>query len=289
VAGVLKFDFYELLPPKDMKNPFDELKEALSQVSRPVTIERVPYRVETFHQSPDGYIYGTASRTEFNDLPMLIAPDEPGVTPLDDVIEEDQGLGRPTAFLIAQRAGKLLLVFQYNHYGLRLGGFLDLAQRLSNNRVLTALPIIQPDKFHEVMRWNVYRTFTLKVANPASPDVYRSQTVAATAKAAGALEARTVSIVFGMGQGKGTLSLAALREAVMELIGLEKGQLKSLVVSGAQSDDHRVERIDLLAHRLKRTVSVPGDTRTVKIDILEAAVQQAYINAEADLAKHFGA
>lgn len=288
MSGDLKFDFYELLTPKEMVNPFNELKQALSQVYQPVSIEKVPYRVETFSVSPSGYIYGTATRTELRDLPMLIRPTVPGVTPLDTVIEDDQGLGRPTAFLIAQRAGKLLLIFQYNHYGLRLGGFLDLIYRLSANRVLTALPIIQPDKFQEVMGWEVYRKFTAKVANPSSQEAYKTHTVAATARAAAELEAQTVGLVLGMGRGKGSLSLGSLRAAVKELLGLQKGELKSLIVTGAQGTDNRVESIDLISHRLKRKVPVPGDPRTVKIDILEAAVQQAYGAAELELEKHFG-
>ncbi|HEY3367833.1 MAG TPA: DUF6731 family protein [Symbiobacteriaceae bacterium] len=282
----LKFEFLELVPPKGMKDPYDRVVQALRRVSKPVTVEGVPLRVETCHEAAQ-YIYGSASRVDLTNLPMVISPTTPGMKGLG--IREDEGLGRPTSFLVTKRGGKILLVLHRNGNGLRIGGFLDLLQQLDGGESFEAVPIILTDKLQQVLKWSVYRRLEVRIANPSNREAYDSTTMKAAANLTADTDARAISIVMSMGRArKGTLSIQAIRSAVSEFVRPKSGTVEALVISGAESEDHRADTIDLLRYRLIQEIEVPGHLRTLEVDILEAAVQQANIKAENELKKHFG-
>lgn len=287
MATTLRFEFYELTPPKHMADPYLQVIHALSQVARPVTVEGVPLRVESFTQ--DGAVaYGTASKTQMENFPHQITPKAPGVKVLD--LPEDAGLGRPTSFLVTQKRNKILLVLQRNAGGLRIGGFLDLIQHLLGSEPFGALPIILADMLQQVLNWKVYRSINIKVAHPATKSHYAGETARAAMRASEEAQALTVSFKLGMGRArKGTLSLEAIRNAIADFRSGEGGsRLEKLKIVGADSEDQRAQEIDLVAHRLLEEVQVPGTQRTLPLATLEGAAQQAYRNAASELKKHFG-
>ena len=185
---------------------------------RTQTVSQVPIRLQSLTDHTT-HLTGELMRIEMNDIPLLGKLD--GTTSAIE-LDEDQGVADTSAFLFLPSHN--LLVLERNRRGVTSGHFAGYFEQIGNVPHIALLPVVSKEGLEALLGMKTIRSMEVDVApvnfdGALSPTATSSETYLPKAKK---LEAKTMTISYGMGYTRGELKRDAVVEAVKKLLGVNK-------------------------------------------------------------------
>jgi len=235
-------------------------------------IDQAPIRLDEFN-SNDREITGDIVKIRMDALP----PKETLAGKRTTIeFEDDEGLGEATAFLYIPDLN--VLIFQYNHTGVRSSSFCRYLTEMSKlNGGISLLPILRKDAFDAMKKMPVVKELLVDVAKVKQLHtvVHNSEhDIEEGIDIIKAFEAPSVKLSIGMGKQRGSLP-SVIKEVAKMLFKRAAPDDQSIVklrINGRdEAGDFRV--IDLLKYRMETIVEVaipPGERRMLYPDKCDA-------------------
>lgn len=280
----VRFEFFRIL---STNQKFDcaafsaRLAETMPNFDKAIAYGSKYIRKESY--TFDGHIhYGVVSRIKMDYLPKKAKLSTPGVSSLG--LGDDEGIAGLTSFLFDPILKVIVIQKQADCVSVR--ALLSLFEHVTGERGLDAAPLILQNALNRLYRMRIIRSWEVKVVSPTTAEEYDDYSAKAAATLAAQYEARTIHIHLGIGNGRGSLNIDAIKNSSLRLLRMltgERKELKTLRITGKGVDDEKLEILDLINQKLTHSVEIPIKGRELEADALERAVRQAYNERKEEL------
>lgn len=285
-----KIDFYQVEIPEDdisfdyIINQYIKIKFELSKRSFKVRDHYIRLHDAFFE---DGLYFGRFVKIRMDNL-----PEEAGLDgSLEDLgLGENRGLGESSFFLYSPKLNVLL--FHRNSHGIRASGVAYYFEKITDVHTIEFIPIIEPDIMAKLLRMKIMREFRFKLAQPQNASFLQSSDVS-LGSALGIMHehgAANIAITLSMGQEKGTLSAETVKnwaKALMKIRSKKEEQVQTLLIRGKEYTDEKIEPIDLIQHRMVKSIPLPISNRRIYAKDMYEGLKKLYHNERNNLKKIF--
>lgn len=257
----IKAHLYSISRTKNAKD-LEQLLTALSHMSLVSRTKNLSifggYRLEHIEkkQNDSGYDYWILDFNKFRQsAPGLSAISS---TSRDIPKAEDESFTEETCAIIIPDKQKIII--QYNHYGPRASGieaFLSVIASRQNEQYNFNI-VVHPQVLQEIEKINIFTEIDIRMTSSgikALPKNNKQSSLGSIFKKADKFSNRSkvTQIIFKGGKEVSerlSIPTARLNE-IIQLSELSSDDVKKLTLSGAVSEDHPVETIDLLKHKIE--------------------------------------
>lgn len=270
----IDYDNYERFKQALQNDVTPLLKKWVKHKSQNIRIESWEYKIE------DNIYLGLASKLNLRELPLK------GDLSTDDLKElglsNSEGTASVTAFVVIPEYRTLIL--QRNHVGVRAGSFLNLLCTLTKIPDLELSIMLDQDALRRMNRMKKITSFTYKMANPSGVNlnIYNDKSVKEAAALAGHYQSQMVKVELSVGRLQTNKSMVPekIKRSVKSLLKLKnenESLVHSIVIKGKESDDEKLEPLDLIKRRLNHDVKIELVNRILPPEELRNAAWQSYV------------
>lgn len=275
----LNFNFFQVVMPDVEPRTFETVIDEITALGgAAATYDNGEYHVRLLGvRQQHGYYLGDIARIRMNDIPdkMRLSGEREALN-----LEDDQGLGEIASFIYNTQLK--VLVLMRNRFAVTASGFANYVQNLGRVQgVIIFEHILEADAYQRLARMSIAHKVELGIAAPGNGAIFdelglRPQTLAELINAAPKVR---MDFAISMDRDRsGSLPIRALQNMITTFRRDHAGELVSLIVSGKENPEQRLDIVDMLEEVMtdKEPVILQRNQRTIADHQRHFAVEQVY-------------